>query len=218
MCRSYTIYMLEEAPNWDEIPVAGIDQALWLPNPGIHAWAQVCCFDEALHVRLFAREQSPLARFTGLYDMVCLDSCLEFFLCPLRNDSRYFHFEFNPNGALYLGFGHGREDGVRQIVQDGDVLFCVQKFMENDNWGISFRIPFSFIRLYMPEFSIRNGLRMSGNFYKCGDETQTPHYLAWNRVKSLSPDFHRTEDFGTLLIFEVSPKEQSTLREKKSMF
>lgn len=199
VCRSYTVYIFEDTPDWDAIPAAQIDQALWAPNPGILAWAQACCCKEELRVRLTAREPSPLARFTGLYDMVCLDSCLEFFLCPLPNDSRYFHFEFNPNGALYLGFGHGRDDGVRQIVQDADDLFCVQKLTGNDIWGISFRIPFSFIRLYMPEFSIWDGLCLRGNFYQCGDETQTPHYLAWNRVKALQPDFHRAEDFGILL-------------------
>lgn len=207
MCSEYSIYMLENTPDWDKIPTAWIDQALWLPNPGIGAWAKACCFGEALHVRLFAREPSPLARFTGENDMVCLDSCLEFFLCPLRNDSRYFHFEFNPNGALYLGFGHDRVDGVRQIVQDANRLFCVQKLAENDIWGISFSIPFSFLKLYMPEFSVQNGLSLRGNFYKCGEETQTPHYLAWNRVKTASPDFHRPEDFGTLFFTSFCEKK-----------
>ena len=44
-------------------------------------------------------------------------------------------------------------------------------------------------------------LTANANFYKCGDETQKPHYLSWNPVKTSKPDFHRPEYFGKL-IFE----------------
>ena len=43
------------------------------------------------------------------------------------------------------------------------------------------------------------GGAMAGNFYKCGDETPHPHYLAWSALSSDHPDFHRRQDFGQLL-------------------
>lgn len=46
---------------------------------------------------------------------------------------------------------------------------------------------------------VRPGQRAAGNFYKCGDETEFPHYGAWSPVRTLSPDFHRPEFFGTLV-------------------
>jgi hypothetical protein len=39
------------------------------------------------------------------------------------------------------------------------------------------------------------------NFYKCGDETETPHFGAWSPVQTPQPDFHRPEFFGRL-VFE----------------
>jgi len=54
------------------------------------------------------------------------------------------------------------------------------------------------IRLYWPDF--RFGGDMAGNFYKCGDETASPHYLAWAPLSSAQPDFHRRQDFGLLTV------------------
>src|SRR5690625_7269945 len=34
-----------------------------------------------------------------------------------------------------------------------------------------------------------SGLRDRANFYKCGDETETPHYLSWNPIDSARPYF-----------------------------
>ena len=55
-----------------------------------------------------------------------------------------------------------------------------------------------FVRRFFPEFELRRGLRLRGNFYKCGDATVQPHYLAWNPVTSAVPAFHRPEDFGVI--------------------
>ena len=45
-----------------------------------------------------------------------------------------------------------------------------------------------------------NVLDFKGNFYKCGDETKTPHYGSWNPIENPTPDFHRPEGFGELVI------------------
>ena len=39
----------------------------------------------------------------------------------------------------------------------------------------------------------------TGNFYKCGDETEFPHYGMWSEAVSDTPDFHRPECFGRLI-------------------
>ena len=41
MQRSYAVSSCEGAPDWETIPAAQIDEAQWLPNPGVAAWAQV---------------------------------------------------------------------------------------------------------------------------------------------------------------------------------
>ena len=43
-----------------------------------------------------------------------------------------------------------------------------------------------------------DGKEIKANFYKCGDELQTPHFLSWNPIQIEQPDFHRPDFFGTL--------------------
>lgn len=132
-------------------------------------------------------------------DQVCNDSCLEFFFAPLEEDARYFNFEWNPLKSLNLGFGGTRPTRVRQIVKKMDELFCPQSWQEENTWGITFRIPAEFVGRYFPGFTYSG--TCCANVYKCGDETEHPHYLAWSPVTSDKPDFHRRGDFGTL-VFE----------------
>ena len=42
--------------------------------------------------------------------------------------------------------------------------------------------------------------KLLGNFYKCGDATEMPHYLSWNPIQTERPDFHRPEFFGELYL------------------
>ena len=85
---------------------------------------------------------------------------------------------------------------MRQIVRDAGALFGVRTFETDVGWGVEFAVPASFIRLYFPGFALAG--EAAGNFYKCGEETQTPHYLAWAPLSCDAPDFHRRADFGTL--------------------
>jgi hypothetical protein len=198
--RTYNVRQVTGIPDWDNIETAPIDSALWLTPPsGLMAAAQLCYGEDRLKVRLQAREQDPLSRFGGLLDMVCLDSCLEFFFSPWEDDNRYFNFEFNPAGAMYLGFGRGRYSSVRQVLPDYREQFAVQSFNFDSGWGIDFSIPLGFIQLYAPLFKFIPGLTLRANFYKCGDETKSPHYLAWNPIDCDHPEFHRSQDFGRIV-------------------
>ena len=64
------------------------------------------------------------------------------------------------------------------------------------NWRVTVVIPFSLIGVdpeNLPE-------RLRANFYKCGDKTAHPHFLSWNPVGTPSPDFHRPDFFGELIL------------------
>ncbi len=189
------------APDWPNIHSLNIDSYILVPDPGISAKAQICYDNDALYVRLTAKEKNILKRYTGLLDPVANDSCLEFFFCPIWGDDRYFNFEFNPLGAMYIGFGHGMHDLVRQVPQNGKSLFGVVTFDVPDGWGISFRIPYSFIRMYFPAFAPKSGVKIRANCQKCGDETEQPHYISWNPITNKTPTFHWPKDYGCM-IFE----------------
>ena len=43
------------------------------------------------------------------------------------------------------------------------------------------------------------GRTLHGNFYKCGDLLQVPHFLSWNPIQLPKPCFHCPEFFGELI-------------------
>ena len=184
-----------DGAHWDNIPRAELKETGWLEPAGVKAWMQLCHDGENLYVRLEAQESPIRATLTGTLDQVCNDSCLEFFFAPVEEDARYFNFEWNPLKSLNLGFGGTRPTRVRQIVKKPE-MFHIQPFTTAGGWGVTMAIPGDYIRLYMPEFTMSG--EAAGNFYKCGDETAVPHYLAWSPLTTDTPDYHRRQDFGIL--------------------
>lgn len=197
--RTDTIVKKPTSFDWTEVPVISIDNHLQEESVDISATAQICYDEQALYLRLAAKEKNIRAEYTGLLDQPCQDSCLEFFFSPIEGDSRYFNIEFNPNHCVYLGIGSGVNDLVRLIPQD-DVL-SPQANRTSDGWEITYQVPVSFIRRFFPVFTPESGKTIRANFYKCGDYTETPHYLCWNLITGEKISFHRPCDFG-LLTFE----------------
>lgn len=197
--KTYTVmYCKQNKVNWEMVPVLSIDCYQVKPVIPVEAKAQVCWTEDALLVRLCAKEPQILARFSGDQDPVCRDSCLEIFLCPIAGDGRYFNFECNPNAATYFGFGFGREDRMRLHPGDIRELLSINMFQSGDQWGVTFRLPIKVIRLFMPEFILQAGIKMRANFYKCGDDILPNHELMWSPITNGRTDFHQSEFFGEL--------------------
>ena len=191
----YSVVKMVE-PEWENVEAVSLTHTGWLKPCGVAARAQVCHNGEVLWVRLSAEEKTIRATLTGMLDSVCKDSCLEFFFAPQRNDKRYFNFEFNPLGTMFLGFGGERETRVRQIPLHAEQLFAPEPLVYESGWEIVFRIPLTFVQMYFPESSFSGEWRC--NFYKCGELTENPHYLAWAPLNTNMPDYHRRQDFGIL--------------------
>ncbi len=194
--RNYTIVKTNGAPDWSTVKSLGIDNLLWAENVDISAVAKIAYDAENLYVYLAAKEKDIRAEYTSQTGMPCEDSCLEFFFAPDPSDTRYFNFEFNPNGASYVGFGHGRDDVVRLLPDVS--AFEPQPRRVDGGWEITYRIPLSFLRVFLPNASFSSGQSMRANCYKCGDLTPRVHYLAWNPVASDTPEFHSPSDFGMM--------------------
>ena len=186
-------------PDWSVPKAAALTHTGWLPACPVSAQAQACHDGENLYIRLEAQEQPIRATMSGVLDRVCEDSCLELFYAPVSGDPRYFNFEFNPLGAMDMSFGGARPNRVRQVPKKAAEWFQPRPFTTGGGWGLEFRIPLTFLRLYWPEFSFSG--EGAGNFYKCGEQTAVPHFMAWSPLSCDTPDFHRRQDFGTL-IFE----------------
>lgn len=162
--------------------------------------------DREIFIKYRVREDSVKAEKGHDNQMVCEDSCVEFFVSPV-DDGTYYNIEFNSIGTCLMGFGTGREDntladekiisGIRRLSTLGDKTFEEKK--SPGEWSLTVAIPLkAFFRHDVGQIS---GRRFRANFYKCGDMLSVPHYLTWNRIETGKPDYHRPEFFGEL-IFE----------------
>lgn len=131
------------------------------------------------------------------------DSCVEFFLKTPRSDE-YWNFEFNCIGTINASHRVTRENPTRltdeQLAQIKRYASCGTKpFQEMEGlfaWNLVVAIPFDLIdvdTLLLP-------LKLKGNFYKCGSKTSLPHFLSWSPINTPTPDFHRSEFFGDIIL------------------
>jgi hypothetical protein len=159
--------------------------------------------DKEILLKYYVTEGYVKAEKTESNQMVCEDSCVEFFVSP-ADDGIYYNLEFNAIGTCLLGSGTCREDssrapvaaikGIRRKGSLGDSPFPERT--GECSWNITIAIPPEvFFRHRVEELK---GKTFRANFYKCGDNLTQPHFLTWNPVETSKPDYHRPEYFGML--------------------
>lgn len=185
-------------------PVAAIDSFMWDGN-GCRPESYAAAFGiegEGMHILLWSFEEDIRCECTERDEPVYTDSCLEFFVMPFEDDRRYMNFEVNKNGVYLSQIGTCRNDRVFiKELTDLEPTVAPIEIDENGDkaWGCEITVPDSFISaLYGKDFSFENA-KIKGNFYKCGDKTNFPHYGAHFPVSIPSPDFHRPDYFGNII-------------------
>ncbi|MDR1455654.1 MAG: hypothetical protein LBJ01_08385 [Tannerella sp.] len=129
------------------------------------------------------------------------DSCVEFFM---RRDGEmnYINFEFNCIGTCYACRHTSREAGIpltaeefRSIRRHASLrsgAFAEKRGLHA--WELTVAIPFRVMGLdpgNLPE-------RIFGNFYKCADGTDHPHYVTWSPIDLPEPNYHCPSFFGEI--------------------
>ena len=199
--KNALLIRMSEPVDWSKLPRIAIDAPIKESDSPATAYAQICATEDALMVHLSATEPEIRAEETSPLAEVCEDSCLEFFFRPMEDSMRYFNMEWNPNCALFLGFGSCIEDILRIVPEEAQKqqLFAPRVVRREDGWEIFFRVPYRFIRGFVPEFQADVGKSLYCNFYKCGDKLQQPHYLTWNPIMRQGISrFHTPAEFGRL--------------------
>ena len=122
-------------------------------------------------------------------------------LIPVWN---FFLFRQVTGRIILIGVGparNGREHAPKEVtdlVQRwsslGDTPF--EERVEETDWEVALIIPYAVF--FKHQIESLDEKEIKANFYKCGDELQTPHFLSWNPIKIENPDFHRPDFFGTL--------------------
>lgn len=158
-------------------------------------------------LKFYVTEDHILAERTETNSATHRDSCVEFFIDPEQNGN-YYNFEFNCIGTTHLAYGPDRKErtfiDAEKIEREIQVVSSLgaAPFAEKNgrqSWEMTVVIPASLFT-HNPVIEFEN-LKAKANFYKCGDDTEEPHYLSWNPVGTERPDFHQPAFFGNL-IFE----------------
>ena len=70
-------------------------------------------------------------------------------------------------------------------------------------WGCEIILTEEFISaLYGTDYTVKP-CKIKGNFYKCADDSVTPHYGAYFPVTTAALGFHNPDCFGTIIIGKV---------------
>jgi hypothetical protein len=181
---------------------AYIDTVNWTE----YTYKPIAAFDIArshhhLYIRYFVKGNSLKAHHTQDSSPVHKDSCVEFFM-KKTNEETYMNFEFNCIGTCDAARRTSRETKTPLTEEEYKTIrrysslerkpFHEKKGVHE--WELAIAIPLELMGLQpgnLPE-------KILGNFYKCADETTSPHYISWNPVQTPTPDFHRPDFFGEL--------------------
>jgi hypothetical protein len=177
--------------NWEEYP--------YKPIVAVDAARS----SDKLFLRYFVKGNSIKAIYKEDDSPVHTDSCVEFFVKKPESDY-YFNFEFNCIGTCDCARRKSRKDKVSLTSEEyasierystlGDAPFEEKKGIHA--WELIVAIPFETIDIdpnNLPE-------KLLGNFYKCADDTENPHFVSWNPIETSQPDFHRPEFFGEIYL------------------
>ncbi|MDE6483756.1 MAG: hypothetical protein K2L01_08415 [Rikenellaceae bacterium] len=155
---------------------------------------------DTIYLRYTVEESSVAAVAPHDNGQVWLDSCVEMF-CSF-DGSGYYNLEANAAGQVLLSY---RVPGGDKVMADSSVLAAVGRYpslgrepfaerVGQTRWSLMLTIP--------KEAFFRNGIESlcgaeaTANFYKCGDNLQTPHFVSWSPIDNPKPNFHLPQYFG----------------------
>ncbi len=185
--------------DFDKADAAYISQYVW---GGIYrpvAYAKLVLVEgEGFALQMTCYEKEPKAVYTSFNDPVWFDSCIEFFASFNNQSKLYTNLEMNSAGAFLMGIRESRENkrGAEELAQ----LSNPKVIRTGGYWQVEYFFSFEMLDKLFGHIDYVSGYTFHGNFYKCGDKTDIPHFGMWNPGTTEKPDFHRQECFGELVI------------------
>ena len=187
------------------LPAHAIDCCNW---PGEFPYTPKATFKlfhdgKKLYIKFEVTENDIQATVTEDQGRTWTDPCVEFFVSPEGNLD-YYNFECTCTGKLLLAWhpegapkeAAGKEilDSVKRTPSLGTEPFPLRR--GEHTWSVIEEIPAT--ALFRSGICSFDGKEMGANFYKCGDELPTPHFISWSPIEWEEPSFHRPEQFGKL--------------------
>jgi hypothetical protein len=158
-----------------------------------------------LFLKYYVTEKHACAVASTTNGRVWEDSCCEFF-CSFNDDGKYYNLEINCIGVKLLGWHpdsktsihlpESQIQAIKAVSSLGDKPLSVKGDID---WNLTLIIPATVFTEH-PNLKFNKEMQFRANFFKCGDKTETPHFLTWNAVKTSKPSFHQSDSFGTIVL------------------
>lgn len=186
--------------NWSEFP--------YKPVVDVHV-----AHDEAYLWALYRVDENHVRAVT-LEDMgpVYEDSCVEWFM-QFPNQENYFNVEVNCIGACLASCRVSRTDKaafaneeLASIIRLTTLNHQPCDLLSDDtpiHWECVVGIPKKVLMNYLDGDGGIFPNQFTANFYKCGDKTNTPHYVSSFPIVTDSPDFHVPSAFHSMMLREI---------------
>ncbi len=161
----------------------------------------VCYNEDGFHAHFKVWEKNPRAVQTEHFAPVHTDSCVEWFACfaPELSEN-YFNFEVNANGVMNVSFRKNRSENVVDLCEEDVLSLGITTEILDEFWTVDYTVPYALMEKYIPGYKFKTGGHILANVYKCGDETDRPHWGCWNMTDPEKLDFHRPEYFKEMYI------------------
>ncbi|MEF9959040.1 MAG: carbohydrate-binding family 9-like protein [Niameybacter sp.] len=196
---TYIVEVKAEKVEWNSIKPVEVASYPWGTDYMPKTTARLYRIEgQGFCLKMRCEEENPKALYTEANEPVYKDSCMEFFAnyYPEEAGTGYINFEMNSKGAVLCEYG---QPGDRFYLKDkGFDIPTPVVTKEGGCWEVELMIPDTFIQAVYGKEEM--GGMIKGNFYKCGDDTHTPHYGSWNPIDNPFPAFHKPEYFGELVI------------------
>ncbi len=205
----FNLYAEWDSPQWETIPSIRLENRI-LTNPSFLPKTELKIMYDDNHIYVFFKVEDRYVRAvnTEINSPVSNDSCVEFFFTPNEDiNSGYFNLEVNCGGTPLIRFQKSQKVGeihmdikdIKKIKIDHSLPRVVDPEIKNPViWTLKYSIPLAMLNKYYSLQMPKKGVTWHANFYKCGNETSNPHYLAWNNITHPDPHFHMPEYFGVL--------------------
>lgn len=204
----YTTYAFKNEINWDIVPEEKLENWHWeedleqtiRPN----TYFKMCFLE---NVGIYARmrtDETNLRRVNTTPDSpVWEDSAMEFFFIPSEEKLEYFNLEFNSNGAYLCHVGVAKKPKRKDISDFSKEVPVITPTVTDEGWSAEVFVPCKLVSEVLGVNFEAKASEIRGNFYKCGDLTDIPHFGSYAPVVEKFPGFHNPKYFADISIKET---------------
>lgn len=198
----YNTYCFENKTDWSVVKEESLSFSNWDSKIHYNTFFKMCFVkNKGVFLKMRTDESDLRCENHNRDENIWEDSCMEFFFCPFEHRKEYLNFEMNPNGAYLCQIGEGKFD--RRFVADfSDAEAEIKTEIFEGGWALELFVPCDFISKAYGERFDASPCKIKGNFYKCGDLTDLPHYDSYAKMGQLPPGFHNPDCFAKININE----------------